>query len=388
MYVVNYNADVPIMLIDKHIGYDEEEGPGIDGALFQRELLDLDAYCVQNNKRSIEIWINSPGGIVSDGYAIYNAILATKTKVDTRCVGMACSIAAVIFQAGRQRAINDYGFLMYHNPFGGDSDEGLDAMQESIIKMISTRSGMSAEDVKKMMKATTFLTADEAVAKGLADTIIPSGTVNVKRKTPSPSNVKQHWREFTKILNNILKPSNMSLLKVTNKLNLNEAASEDNIVAAITEIQNKASKDEKEKNDLQTKLDKMEKDLKAKADEFDKMKGDYDKCKSDLEEMDKKTKEEEAKAKKEKAKNLIDGYHKGGRIKADAVNKWIAKAEADFDGTKELLEGISGSQKAVKFETEDKGGATGGSVYQKEISGGVSFDMAKISNRLDKNSKN
>ncbi|HWB91965.1 MAG TPA: Clp protease ClpP, partial [Puia sp.] len=289
------------MLLDKHIGYDEEEGPGIDGALFSRELLELDAYCVDQGKKVIEVWINSPGGIVADGYAIYNSILATKTKVDTRCVGMACSIAAVIFQAGRQRLINDYGFLMYHNPFGGDTDDGLEAMKESIIKMISTRSGMSIDDVTKMMKATTFLTADEALAKGLADVIIPSDSVNVKRKTPSPTNVKQHWREFSTIVNSILNKSNMNLLKVTNKLGLNDAASEDNIVTAITEIQNKADKAEKDKKDLQDKLDKMEKDLKAKKDEYDTMKGDYEKCKNDLEEMDKKNKEKEAADKKEKA---------------------------------------------------------------------------------------
>ena len=118
-YVVNPDSDEPIMLIDKHIGFDEKDGQGIDGAIFCRELIELDSL----NKKSIKVWINSEGGIVMDGYNIYNAILKTKTKVDTVCVGIAASISAVIFQAGRNRIMNEYALLMYHNPYGGNDVE-------------------------------------------------------------------------------------------------------------------------------------------------------------------------------------------------------------------------------------------------------------------------
>ena len=87
------------MLINKHIGYDQEEGPGIDGAIFQQELLQLDNL----GKKRIQVWINSPGGLVSDGYSIYTSILKSKTPVDTYAFGSVASIAAVIFQAGRRR---------------------------------------------------------------------------------------------------------------------------------------------------------------------------------------------------------------------------------------------------------------------------------------------
>ena len=66
MYCVDLSADEPIMLINKHIGFDEKDGPGIDGSLFQEELLRIDAM----GKKRIQIWINSPGGKVMDGYNI------------------------------------------------------------------------------------------------------------------------------------------------------------------------------------------------------------------------------------------------------------------------------------------------------------------------------
>ena len=107
-YTIDAESDEPIMLINKHIGYDESDGMGIDGAEFERELMTLDTM----KKKRIQVWINSPGGMVLDGWSIYNSILKTKTKVDTYCVGIAASIAGVIFQAGRERNMADYGILM------------------------------------------------------------------------------------------------------------------------------------------------------------------------------------------------------------------------------------------------------------------------------------
>jgi ATP-dependent protease ClpP protease subunit len=59
-YTIDPNAETPIMLINKHIGYDEQAGPGIMGDQFQMELLTLDAM----GKRNIHVWINSEGGSV------------------------------------------------------------------------------------------------------------------------------------------------------------------------------------------------------------------------------------------------------------------------------------------------------------------------------------
>src|SRR5206468_3552386 len=106
-----------------------------------------------------------PGGLVSDGYNIYNAILKSQTKVDTYCTGMAASIAGVIFQAGRNRIMADYGILMYHNPFGGDND-AINAITDSIATMIAGRCGKDKDAVLLIMHDTTFIRAEDALANG------------------------------------------------------------------------------------------------------------------------------------------------------------------------------------------------------------------------------
>ena len=155
------------MLINKHIGFDETEGMGVEGGAFQLELLQLDSL----KKKRIQVWINSTGGIVTDGYNIYSAILKSKTPVDTYCMGAAASIAGVIFQAGRKRIMADYAWLMYHNPFGSTNDAVIKTMRESIISMIETRCGMTEKQVSDMMNRTTFIQSDEALQMKLCDEI-------------------------------------------------------------------------------------------------------------------------------------------------------------------------------------------------------------------------
>ena len=92
LYTIDEWADEPVMLINKHIGLDAEEGMGIMGDQFQEELLALDSgrYGV---KQCIKVYINSAGGRIGDGMNIYSAIVKSTTPVDTYCVGMVASTA-------------------------------------------------------------------------------------------------------------------------------------------------------------------------------------------------------------------------------------------------------------------------------------------------------
>jgi ATP-dependent protease ClpP protease subunit len=169
-YVVDTNSDEPIMLLNGEIG-----GTGIDGPQFQAELLRLDAM----GKKRIQVYINSVGGSVVDGMAIYNAILKTKTRCDTYNIGIAASIAAVIFQAGRKRVMSDFSVLMFHYASGGDA-ASLGALNAAMIIMIE-RSGMSKAAVKKMLNnGDTFLSAAQALALNLCDEIETSSDFNSK----------------------------------------------------------------------------------------------------------------------------------------------------------------------------------------------------------------
>lgn len=362
-YCPNPEADEPIMLIDKHIGYDEEDGQGIDGSLFTRELMLLDTM----GKKSICVWINSPGGIVMDGYDIYNSILRTKTKVDTLCVGIAASIAAVIFQAGRKRIMNEHALLMYHNPYGGNSDE-LKKMRESIGQMIASRTGKPIEDVLKMMDRTTWIKASEAFESGFCDEIHYNEDFN--RKHGNMTDAKAMWKESNLILNNIFKTKNTTMQKVANKLGLIADASEDSIVSAISEMENKLNAAKVKNEDMEDKLKKMEDDYaeaKAKCDEME----------NELKKMKKKAEDAEAEEKKTKAKNMVEGYAKAGRIKKEAeiIEKWAALAVNDFDGTEEMLKAIPINKVSNKIDEGSEG------VQAAKLTNVVASAMAEIRNK-------
>jgi ATP-dependent Clp endopeptidase proteolytic subunit ClpP len=367
-YCVDVNSDEPILLINKHIGYDETDGQGIDGSLFQRELLELDAM----GKKRIQVWINSPGGIVMDGMNIYNAILKTKTKVDTYNVGIAASIAAVIFQAGRNRIMADYSKLMYHNAHGGNSKE-LGVLNDSIATMIAGRAGKEKDEVLKIMDRTTWISAGEAFATGFCDTIEVSSEQNKKRMVATEP--RAMWKEGSEVLNSLLSNQNKKQMfsKVTNKLGLVESANEDNILEAIIKIENKAA-------EAEDKLTKIEDALNAKKAECEKMEAELAEAKASLNSAAEAKNKAELEAKETKAKNMVEGYAKAGRIKNDAetIAKWSNKAVTDFDGTEELIKDLPVFKAANKINDVSNLSADA------ELTGVIAKAMRDVRNSYDK----
>lgn len=376
VYCIDTIADEPILLLNRHIGFDEEDGMGIDGALFQQELLQLDAL----GKKRIQVWINSPGGVVTDGYNIFSAILKSKTPVDTYCIGAAASIAGVIFQAGRKRIISDYGWLMYHNAFGGDNKQILDVMNTSIGVMVS-RSGMSEEDVRKLMDRVTYINAKESVSLGLADSIEESTNSNTKylKKITEP---KDFHREVNKVLNSIIINQNQKTMfpKVTNRLNLNDAATEDSVIKAIDEIENRAVIAESKLKEVQDKGKASEEKLAKLKEELDAAKKAYEDCKDELDGFKKKSEEEEMKGKEEKAKNLINEAVKVGRIsnKQESIDKWVNLAKNDFDSTKAMIDELPLNKVAPTIETEAN------KLKDGEVPTNALYLMAQIQNKNKK----
>lgn len=125
----------------------------------------------------ITVHINSEGGSVFDGIAIYNAIRNHGAKITTRIEGIAASMASVIALAGDTRLIADAGFVMIHNPWtwtDGEADDlrkaadVLDKIGEQLAAIYANRLGKSAEEVKEIMDAETWWSADEAIENGFA----------------------------------------------------------------------------------------------------------------------------------------------------------------------------------------------------------------------------
>lgn len=128
----------------------------------------------------IDVYINSYGGEVAEGLAIYNALRRHKAKVRTICDGFACSIASVIFMAGDERVMNEASLLMIHNAWTWASGnaaelrkqaEDLDKITQASVEAYKAHSSLSEEEIKALMDNETWILPDEALNYGFATSI-------------------------------------------------------------------------------------------------------------------------------------------------------------------------------------------------------------------------
>lgn len=128
----------------------------------------------------ISVYINSYGGEVAEGLAIYNALKRHKAKITTVCDGFAASIASVIFMAGDERIMNDSSLLMIHNAWtyaSGNAQElrkqadDLEKITSASIVAYKNHSSLSEDEIKALMDAETWITPDEAMEYGFATSI-------------------------------------------------------------------------------------------------------------------------------------------------------------------------------------------------------------------------
>jgi ATP-dependent Clp protease protease subunit len=133
--------------------------------------------------KDINIYINSPGGSVSAGMAIFDTMQYVKCEVSTLCVGMAASMASILLAAGARgkRAALPNSEIMIHQPSGGARGQATDIMihAERIVEMkkrlneiFAERTGQPIERVTQDMERDHFLTAEGALAYGIIDKIV------------------------------------------------------------------------------------------------------------------------------------------------------------------------------------------------------------------------
>ncbi|MDD5258526.1 MAG: ATP-dependent Clp endopeptidase proteolytic subunit ClpP [bacterium] len=158
-------------------------GTPIDDDVANLIIAQLLFLAAEDNSKDISLYINSPGGSVTAGLAIYDTIQFIKPAVSTICMGQAASMAAVLLSCGTKgkRFILPNARVMIHQPLGGAqgqaSDIGIQAkeilrMQDKINELIATHTGQSAERVKKDTDRDYFMSAEEAKGYGLVDEII------------------------------------------------------------------------------------------------------------------------------------------------------------------------------------------------------------------------
>ena len=134
----------------------------------------------------INCYINSFGGEVAEGLAIYNALKRHKAKVRTYCDGFACSVASVVFMAGDERIMSASSMLMIHNAWmwaAGDANElrkqagDLEKINEASNNAYLEHINISKELLQEMLDKETWLTAQEALDMGFCTTVVndPAG---------------------------------------------------------------------------------------------------------------------------------------------------------------------------------------------------------------------
>ena len=145
-----------------------------------KQLMVLDS---SDDPSPIKLYISSPGGSVADGLAIVDALKFCK-KVDTYCVGLSSSMAAVIFSCGRKRYMYPSSKLMIHDPLinetGGNAlqlksiSDRLLEHRETIGKLLARSTGKSLEEIYELTAKDTYINAADCVKNHFADEIINS----------------------------------------------------------------------------------------------------------------------------------------------------------------------------------------------------------------------
>lgn len=142
--------------------------------------------------RPVTVQINSGGGDMFEGIAIYNALREHPQEVTVQIMGMAASAASIIAMAGDTVEIGAASFLMIHNAWviamGNRHDMAetaafLEPFDAAMRDVYAARTGLSAEDVAKMMDAETWLSGQTAIDKGFADALLPADKVTSDETT-------------------------------------------------------------------------------------------------------------------------------------------------------------------------------------------------------------
>lgn len=139
----------------------------------------------ENPDKDISIYINSPGGSVTAGMAIYDTMQFTKPDISTLCIGQAASMGALLLTGGTsgKRYALPHSRMMIHQPLGGFQGQATDIdihakeilnIREKLNQVLANHTGQSIESIAKDTERDNFMDSDEAVKYGLIDKVLTS----------------------------------------------------------------------------------------------------------------------------------------------------------------------------------------------------------------------
>ena len=175
--------DIYSRLLRDRIIFLSEAVNDVTASLVVAQMLFLEG---EDPDKDIQFYINSPGGSITSGMAIYDTMQYIRCDVSTICVGMAASMGAFLLAAGApgKRFALPNSEIMIHQPLGGMQGQATDIkihadriirIKETLNKILSERTGKPIEQIQQDTERDNFMSADEAAAYGLIDKVIVSG---------------------------------------------------------------------------------------------------------------------------------------------------------------------------------------------------------------------
>ena len=172
--------DIFSRLLNDRIVFLSEEVNDVTASLVVAQLLFLEA---EDPDKDINFYINSPGGSVTAGMAIYDTMKFIRCDVSTICIGMAASMGAFLLAAGTpgKRLALPNSEIMIHQPLGGAKGQASDikihadriiAIKERLNKILSEQTGQPLEVITKDTDRDNFMTAQQAMEYGLVDNVL------------------------------------------------------------------------------------------------------------------------------------------------------------------------------------------------------------------------
>jgi len=172
--------DIFSRLLEDRIVFLGEEVNSATASLIVAQMLFLEA---KDPDKDIQFYINSPGGSVTDGFAIYDTMRYIKCDVSTICVGMAASMGAFLLSAGTKgkRIALPNSEIMIHQPLGGYQGQATDIeiharrmleLKEKLTRILADNCGREYDVVRADCERDNFMTAEQAKEYGLIDKVI------------------------------------------------------------------------------------------------------------------------------------------------------------------------------------------------------------------------
>lgn len=172
--------DIYSRLLKDRIIFLGEEVTDVSASVIVAQLLFLEA---EDPEKDIHLYINSPGGSVTAGMAIYDTMQYIKCDIETICIGMAASMGAFLLSGGAKgkRLALPNAEIMIHQPSGGarGQETEIRIVAENILKtrnklneILAANTGKSVEEISRDTERDNYMTAQEAVAYGLIDSVV------------------------------------------------------------------------------------------------------------------------------------------------------------------------------------------------------------------------